>query len=246
MKSSFGRQAGLAATLLILSGCLYFIHYKIFHDWHHIGIYLLGDIAFLPIEVLLVTMVLHRILVAREKQQLMKKMNMVIGAFFSEVGTRLLKYFCAMDPAFSDNAGNFLIGNDWTKKDFARARRTALRLELNTCISRTGIRELNALLLGKRQFLLMLLENPNLLEHDSFTDLLWAVFHLSEELAGRKDAALGEKDQDHLCIDVKRAYRRLVREWLLYMEHLKEDYPYLFSFALRTNPFNSQARVEVT
>jgi len=31
--------------------------------------------------------------------------------------------------------------------------------------------------------LLGLLGNPNLLEHDSFTDLLWAVFHLMEELS---------------------------------------------------------------
>ena len=32
-------------------------------------------------------------------------------------------------------------------------------------------------LVGKRNFLLRLLENGNLLEHESFTDMLWAVFH---------------------------------------------------------------------
>ena len=39
----------------------------------------------------------------------------------------------------------------------------------------------------KRDFLLRLLENPNLLEHDSFANLLLAVFHLTEELAQRRD-----------------------------------------------------------
>jgi hypothetical protein len=29
------------------------------------------------------------------------------------------------------------------------------------------------------------------------------------------------------------------------MEHLKNDYPYLFSLAVRTNPFNPNATVEV-
>jgi hypothetical protein len=41
------------------------------------------------------------------------------------------------------------------------------------------------ILLSKRDFLVALMENPNLLEHESFTDLLWAVFHLVEELAVR-------------------------------------------------------------
>jgi hypothetical protein len=50
-------------------------------------------------------------------------------------------------------------------------------------------------LLEERDFLLRLLENPTLLEHESFTDLLRAVFH----------------------------------------------HPYLFSLAMRTNPFDRQA-----
>ena len=37
----------------------------------------------------------------------------------------------------------------------------------------------------------------------------------------------------------------LVREWLSYMEHLKSDYPYLFSLAVRTNPFDPNASVQV-
>lgn len=30
-----------------------------------------------------------------------------------------------------------------------------------------------------------------------------------------------------------------------YMKHLKEDYPYLFSLAVRTNPFDPNASAEV-
>ena len=44
--------------LVVISATIYFIHYLIFDDAHHIFIYLLGDIAFVPIEVLLVTLIL--------------------------------------------------------------------------------------------------------------------------------------------------------------------------------------------
>jgi hypothetical protein len=84
------------------------------------------------------------------------------------------------------------------------------------------------------------------LEHESFTELLWAVFHLAEELSHRsmiKD--LPDTDYVHLNGDIKRVYQLLVREWLSHMEHLKQVYPYLFSLAVRTNPFDPEASAEV-
>ena len=100
--------------------------------------------------------------------------------------------------------------------------------------------------MGKRDFLLRLLENPNLLEHDSFTDLLWAVFHLTEELSHRVDVKqLPEADYEHLSGDIERAYRLIISEWLDYMKHLKSNYPYLFSLSIRTNPFDQDASPEV-
>ena len=54
-------QILLAVTLLVLSAALYLLHFSIFRDAHHIAIYLLGDIAFLPLEVLLVTVIIHRL-----------------------------------------------------------------------------------------------------------------------------------------------------------------------------------------
>ena len=94
--------------------------------------------------------------------------------------------------------------------------------------------------------MLRLLANPNLLEHDSFTNLLWAVFHLTDELAHRKDVnTILDSDYVHLAGDVKRAYVLLISEWLDYMKHLKVNYPYLFSLAMRTNPFDPEAKPEV-
>ncbi|MBI5664438.1 MAG: hypothetical protein HZC49_05035 [Nitrospirae bacterium] len=94
----------------------------------------------------------------------------------------------------------------------------------------------------KRNFLLRLLENPVLLEHESFTDLLMAVFHLTEELANRTDIdTLPDSDLQHLSGDINRVYGMLIIQWLGYMKYLKTNYPYLFSLAIRLNPFDQHA-----
>ncbi len=94
----FGWQILLGLSLIVLSVIFYLLHYTIFRDAHHILLYLIGDIAFVFIEVLLVTLIIHRLLSEREKRARLEKLNMVIGAFFSEVGTRLLAYFSDFDP----------------------------------------------------------------------------------------------------------------------------------------------------
>ena len=83
-----------------------------------------------------------------------------------------------------------------------------------------------------------MLSSPTLLEHDRFTDLLWAVTHLDEELAARLSFEdLPDSDLEHLAIDIQRFYDHLTSEWLDYVEHLKENYPFLYSLVLRTHPF---------
>ncbi len=86
-------QISLGIILIIFSFIVYLIHYAIFRDPHHIFIYLIGDIAFVFIEVLMVTLVIHSLLNVREKKERLEKLNMLIVVFFSEVGTRLLVLF---------------------------------------------------------------------------------------------------------------------------------------------------------
>jgi hypothetical protein len=233
--------------LILLSVFFYVVHYMLFRDAHHIFIYLIGDIAFVFIEVLLVTLIIHQVLSEREKRSMLNKLNMVIGAFFSEVGTPLLKYFTSFDTNAEQISKHLIVSNDWSPEHFTQMQAVLKRHDYKID-SRVGdLQGLKDFIVGKRAFLLRLLENPNLLEHEAFTELLWAVFHLAEELSHRttiKD--LPETDYVHLSGDVKRVHQLLVREWLSHMEHLKDDYPYLFSLAVRTNPFDPNATPEVT
>ena len=86
-------QVLLSAVLVVTTVGLYGLHFLIFRDAHHIFIYLLGDIAFLPVEVLFVTLIINQLLSNREKRIKLKKLNMVIGTFFSEAGGQLLRLF---------------------------------------------------------------------------------------------------------------------------------------------------------
>jgi len=246
MKRIFNWQVLLGLSLIALSALVYFIHYFIFRDAHHIFIYLIGDIAFVFLEVLLVTLVLHQLLRYREKKAMLNKLNMVIGAFFSEVGRELLKKFSDFDTKSSEISRKLVITNESFEKEFLKICKSVKNHNYNIDSKRGDLENIKNFLKEKRQFLLNLLENPNLLEHESFTNLLWAVFHLTDELTHRRSLnGLPETDYQHLAEDIKRAYHLLIIEWLYYMKHLKANYPYLFSLAVRTNPFDANASVEV-
>lgn len=231
--------------LIVLSSALYLLHFAIFRDAGHIFKYSLHEIAFIPIEVLVVTLIIDQLLRKRQKKAMFNKLNMVIGAFFSEVGTRLLAEFIKDDKDIGKYREALLFRADWNKKDFDKTLKNLSGYVPKIDLSKANVGQIRSLLVEKRTFLLGLLENPNLLEHESFTDLLWAVFHLSEELASRDDVSkLTANDAAHITGDIDRAYGQLVLQWLAYMKHLSRDYPYLFSFSVRTNPFNPQAKPE--
>jgi len=229
-------------VLLVLSMVTYLAHFIIFHDPHHLFIFLVGDVAFVFIEVLIVSMIIHELLNYREKRRMFEKLNMVIGAFFSEVGTGLLRRFNEFNEN-GDKIKAWLIAcGEWPEDKFQSASSECHFYEYRIECQKGNMMDLKEFLLGKRNFLLNLLQNSNLLEHETFTSLLWAVFHLTEELAEREDVnCLPRTDYRHLAHDMERAYTLLVAEWLTYMKHLKGKYPYLFSLAMRTNPFDRYA-----
>lgn len=237
----------LGLGLVILSALVYLIHYFIFRDSHHIFIYLIGDVAFVFIEVLMVTLIIHRLLSQRETRAKLEKLNMVIGTFFSEVGTELLVYLSDCDPNLEDIRKDLVVDTDWTDADFLAVSKKLHRYKYGIEIDLVDLQRVYNYLRERRSFLVRLLENPVLLEHESFTNLLRAVFHLAEELTSRGTLAdLPETDLQHLAGDIKRVYIRLVSEWLDYMKYLKNNYPYLFSLAMRTNPFDQKASPVVT
>lgn len=236
----------VAILLLFISLLFYGIDLLVFGHAPDIAAGFLGNFAFLPIYVLFVTLVIERVIRERERQVIRQKLNMVIGLFFNEVGTDLLRNLTGFLDDPRDLIERLKVTVYWSDREFKEAASFLARWEQKVD-SRTGdLACLRDYLVGKKGALLGLLENPNLLEHEAFTDLLWAVSHLLLELEARKSlTGLPDTDLNHLSGDIQRAYTYLLREWLIYMQHLKADYPYLFSLAVRMNPMDPEARPEV-
>ncbi len=227
----------MVSALFSVSLILYGVDYLLLGSAKELTVWFLGNLAFLPVYVIIVTLMIERVLKERERLAVMRKLNMVIGVFFSEVGNRLLKELSVYVVSCDDLKRHLLVNATWRKQEFSVALEYQRK---NDIIIDSGHREklgLKMFLVEKRGFLVSLLENQNLLEHEEFTDLLWAVFHLAEELEARDSFEnMPQSDIDHLNGDIKRVFGHLSREWIMYMQHLKQDYPYLFSLAVRLNP----------
>ena len=163
---------------------------------------------------------------------------MVLGAFFNDVGNHLLRGMLDNFDNKAEIAKHLNLKDSWGKKEFQEAADYADKLKIEIDRHDMNLAELKVFFAQKREFLMTLLGNPSLLEHDHFTDLLWAVTHLDEELESRDSVEnLPEADLIHLAGDIERLYGRLVVEWLDYIEHLHNNYRFLYSLVLRTHPF---------
>jgi hypothetical protein len=244
MKLSWESRLGI--VLVFISALIYSIKFLLTGDPGNIYNYILNSLGFLPLNVLLVTLILNQLLANRSKEARLEKLNIVVGTFFSEMGTWLLTYLSDNDPNLHNLRGDLVNIDRWSDDEFRRVQDKLKSHTYSIQIGTIDIKALRNYLASKRDFSLRLLENPVLLENESFTNLLRAVFHLTEELEQRGDfSSLPETDLQHLAVDIERAYHMLVMEWTAYMIYLNKNYPYLFSLAMRTNPFDESASVTV-
>jgi uncharacterized membrane protein len=241
-----GWKTWLAISLVIISFVLFLIMWEIFTNLRDEEVFLFFEaLAFLPIEVLLVILVIDGLLKSKDRQMRLEKMSMVIETFFSETGSELIRRFLRFDR--SSKIGESLnITAEWTDAQYLSVKESLDSYHFDISCDSAALASLRDFITQKRQFLLTLLANPNLLEHESFTELLRATFHLIEELISRKDLeTISKADREHLEGDIRRAYLLLNGQWLDYMLHLKHNYPYLYSLAVRTNPFDPSASAEI-
>jgi hypothetical protein len=246
MKEETRWKVIVGTILVTLTLLLMTFHYLVFQNSEHLFIYFLGDLAFLPIEVLCVTLIIEEMLASRERKQRMEKLNMVIGIFFSRVGTPLLARLSKADTCTLPLQREMKAGSGWDAKWFCAAHTGLAGWRCRLDPATIDLPALRDFLISNEDFLLRIVENPMVFEHESFTDLILAVTHLNEELKARdRLSGLLPSDVAHLNGDLERVYVRMVPEWLKYMEYLHRSYPYLFSLAMRTNPFDTNAKVEV-
>jgi hypothetical protein len=243
-------QVEIAATLIVLAVLVYGLRWELFsgQTMHKEMLrYLIDDVAFLFIQVLLVSLLLDGLMQRRAREAMLNKLNMIIGAFFSECGTELLGQFAEADTQLGEVRADLVATAAWTPQDYELAKRAFRGHQPMIDLSACDLSVLRTRLDGEKSYLLGLLGNQSLLEHETFSDLLWAVTHVAEELDARSDLSqLPAADTNHIADDVKRAYTLLGVLWIDHLRHLQTQYPFLFSLAMRTNPLDPKASATVT
>lgn len=246
MKKHWASSIVAAVVLLLLSATFFALQHLIFAEPKEAGFLFFQDLAFLPLHVLFVTLILDRAINAREKRERLEQMHIVISAFYSEVGADAIGALNPFIGNIADLRTLFSEMEAWPPGRFGAAAERVPGYTLEADSRAGDLEAVKRLLSEKKAVLLTMFENPNLLEHSRFTNMLWAVYHLQDELANRDDlGVLPETDRNHLSTDIERAYRMLLVEWVYYMRHLKGSFPYLYSLAVRKNPFRTDRSVVV-
>jgi hypothetical protein len=228
----------LIILLLISSVVIYGIQIAIYHRVSDTQFYFLQDLAFLPISVLLVTLGLNTVIVRQERKEKKEKVSVVINEFFAETGTELV---IALRDHFSnleEISPKLQLAADWQDKDFNASIDAISKYSFHAAIIEDDLYRLRDTMTDKKGHLLRLFENANLMEQDRFTGMLWALYHVYDELRSRESLSnLPATDIAHLNVDIQRAFQILLIEWIEAMRILKKKYPYLYSLAVRKCPF---------
>lgn len=216
-------------------------------DPEHVISYIWTHLGFIPVDILIVAFVLDEIISKKEKEAMMEKLDMIMSTFFSEVGNDLISQLSSVNKHKADT--NYLESiKGWNDKDYENKLKEIKNINIPFKADvapedreeyLTNIREL---LINKREFIVGLLNNPNLLEKEEFSKLLTAVLHLDEELEHRPDLSkVTDVDFNHLNGDMERIYNILIHEWIYYLKYLNKHYPYMIALIIRTNPFDADS-----
>ncbi|WP_235070221.1 hypothetical protein [Turicibacter sp. TJ11] len=231
----------IGGGLLLLSLILHYIHVLIFKDIHHTMIFLVADIAFIPMEVFFTSMILERMLERREKEHGKEKLNMLVGVFYAEIGTQLLGYFVEQDDRVSIcKKLRIKDPSIWDEDYFKRLQQLNSTYHYEVSLEKVDLIQLKELLHDGKNLLITLMTTESLHDHETFTEMLMLIMHLKEELDLRDISSLNESERLHLEQDMTALYRYLTYEWCYYLNYLSKHYPGLFNTAIMLSPFNKK------
>ena len=219
----------VSLILIILSFIMFLIHYLMFGQLENTIYYSLMSLCFIPINILAVTLVFEKLIERRTKLERLSKLNMLVGLFFSEIGFTLLKLITA-----GDEKVHFL---NLDFNDLKSCKNTLKTYDHDIYFELINYSELKELVIGGRDILANLIGNGNILEHETFADLLMSIMHLRDEILFIEHKELSQDDSIHLKGDIIRVYKALTFQWVNYLSHLKQFYPYQYNSAIKYNPF---------
>jgi len=210
--------------LLTTSATVYLFHYMIFRDAHHIFLYLIGDIGFVPLEVILITMVFHKFLLRKEKHVKFEKLNAVVGVFFTRVGNDLIQFLSQYDLQYEETKKFIDVHNDWTTSDFDKKIKEFRTYKANIDTDQIPLSVLQRIIKKEESLILQVFGNTDMLDSYSLAYLFHTMFHLIDNLD--HSTKNGRTSLHKLDINVEKLYTFLIYRWLHYTKHISEFYPH--------------------
>lgn len=251
MSKRLSWKVKFSIVMILLIIIIYGSNYLVLGDAEHIISYVWTHLGFIPVDILLVAFLLDEIIEKKEKEAMLEKLDMLMSTFFSEIGNELISELSSVNK-YKANTENLKSIKNWDENDFdnklAELKNESIDFTADISVEdrQEFLDNLRTLLVSKREFIINLINNPNLLEKEEFTGLINAILHLDEELEHRKDLTLvTDSDFAHLNGDMQRVYDKLVHEWVYYLKYLYKHHPYMIALIIRTNPFDEDAEVYV-
>ena len=217
------------SILICLSIIMFLVHYAIFGQLENTIYYSFMSLSFIPINILAVTLVFEKLVERRARLERVSKLNMLVGLFFSDIGFVLLKLIVAGDEKIKS------LGLDFNNLKFCRDKLNGHDHQID--FEKINYTELKELVISGRDILSSLISNENILEHETFADLLMSLMHLRDEIIFMEHKELTQDDWTHIKGDLIRVYKNLTFQWINYLAHLKTFYPYQYNGAIKFNPF---------
>lgn len=228
----------LILLLLCASALLYAIHYLIFRDLHHLAIFGLHELAFVPLEVILVTLGLDQLVEKTHREEARSKVSIIETLYFNESGSTMLRYLTSFDPDAARLRELLQVTQDWRSSDFRQAIRQLKSYPFLLDLERIDFFGLHYHLSQRHEYYRSMLENPALTQSEAFTEMIMKIYLLWEELDGRTNLyQLPEKDRSYLAELLHEIYRELTEYWLDNVYNHSIHNRFRLHRAIESNPF---------
>ncbi len=228
----------LILLLLCASALLYAIHYLIFRDLHHLAIFGLHELAFVPLEVILVTLGLDQLVEKTHREEARSKVSIIETLYFNESGGTMLRYLTSFDPDAARLRELLQVTEDWRSSDFRQAIRQLKSYPFLLDLDRIDFFGLHYHLSQRHEYYRSMLENPALTQSEAFTEMIMKIYLLWEELDGRTNLyQLPEKDRNYLAELLHEIYRELTEYWLDNVYNHSIHNRFRLHRAIESNPF---------
>jgi len=111
-------------------------------------------------------------MIRRDRKAMLEKVSIVVNEFRAGLGIELIASFRGYLVNLDDLAGHLQMSGRWQDADFISAKKFLGGNPIEVDIAGNDLNILQNLLENKKDQLLRLFENANLMEHDTFTDML--------------------------------------------------------------------------